>query len=95
MYLTPEQWLGCAAQARNAAQHLPFQAGELAAYAEECDLAAALTAFGHFPVVEPPVRVVQCSEGKRVLALIDGGGAGRRSRSTAAAFRAPALRVVE
>jgi len=93
MYLTPEQWLGCAVQARNAANHLPRHAGELAAYAEECDLAAALTAIGHFPIVEPPLRL-RSGESGPVLGLIEGGGAGRRAKRVAT-VPAPALRLVK
>ena len=93
MYLTPEQWLGCAVEARNAAHHLPRHAGELAAYAEECDLAAALAAIGHCPVVDPPLRL-RCAESGPILGLIEGGGAVRRAKP-AVAYQAPALRLVK
>lgn len=94
MFLTSEQWLGQAAQARSAAEHHPLQAGELAAYAEECDLAAVLTVIGHFPVVEPPPRLLHCSDEKPVLRLIEGDAAGR-CVSPGAGYRPPVLRLVK
>ena len=91
MFLSSELWLGRAAQARNAAEQHPQQAREFTAYAEECDLAAALTVLGHTPEVETPPNLPQCSDAARVWWLIEGG---RRNRSPRPAYRPTALRVV-